>query len=103
MCVSVYIIIDSQYTVDIMMMDIPELSSPWTQATHQRHEEEQARIRKRGERQRTYLPATDEGWQRKVPWRTMVPPSWWVSHVEQRPKDWGSKASTERGSEIRCF
>ena len=37
------------------------------QATHQRHEEEQARIRKRGERQRTYLPAMDEGWQQKVP------------------------------------
>lgn len=35
-------------------------------ATHQRHEEEQARIRKRGERQRTYLPAMDEGWQQKV-------------------------------------
>lgn len=37
------------------------------QATHRRHEENQARLRKRAERRKTYEPAQDAGWQEKVP------------------------------------
>eukprot|EP00434_Breviolum_minutum_P012329 symbB.v1.2.010865.t2/scaffold716.1/size187362/18 len=35
-------------------------------ATHRRHEENQARLRKRAERRKTYEPAQDAGWQEKV-------------------------------------
>lgn len=38
-----------------------------SEATHRRHEENQARLRKRAERRKTYVPAQDAGWQEKVP------------------------------------